>query len=527
MNRFAGTGTLLRFHLRRDRWMLAGWIVANVAVYWSQAVGTKAIYPNQADLDVAAASMESNPAFIALAGPTRALNTLGGQVAWQSAVTGAVLAALMSMFLVTRHTRAEEESGRDELVRSSVVGRDASVLATVLLVGIANAVLAVGIVVSLVGYDLPLAGCIALGASAGMCGLVFGSVALVASQVVTSSRAANGMTGTAIGVAYLLRAIGDVGPGALTWLSPIGWSQSVRAFAGERWWPLVLMGVVAVVLTAVALVLLQRRDFAGGPWPTRPGPARGSLDSEISLVWRLQRTAVISWCVGMLVGGLAYGSVGDGVESLLGDSQTSRDIFLSGGGSNLVDSFYAVAIVMLALIACGFTVSSILRMRGEETSGFAELVLATSVLRRRWAYAHLLIAAAGSAALVLAGGLGLGVGYAIVTGDGGAVLRYVPAAAQQIVSVLLVGAVAWVGYGFRSRFGSLGWVAVAFSFVVLMFAAVLQMPTWLQNISPFHLLPLMPAESFDPAQFALLAAVVVLFFLVGDRLLARRDIANQ
>lgn len=528
MNRFAGAGILLRSYLRRDRWMLLGWIVANIAVYWSQAVGTRSIYPSQADLDRAASSMESNPAFIALAGPTRALDTIGGQVAWQSSATGAVLAALMSMFLVTRHTRAEEESGRDELVRSSVVGRDAAVLATVVLVVIADTVLAAGITVSLVGYDLAWAGCLALGLSAGLCGLVFGAVALVAAQIVTSARTANGIAGTAIGIAYVLRAIGDVGPGALTWLSPIGWSQGVRAFADERWWPLGLLAGCAVLLTVAALELLHRRDFGSGPWPARPGPARGALGSELGLVWRLQRSAVIGWCAGLFAGGLAYGSVGDGVEDLLGDSETSRDIFLAGGGgADLVDSFYGVAVVMLALIACGFTVTSVLRMRGEEVDGHAELLLATAVSRRRWSWAHLAVTVGGSVGGLLLGGLGLGVGYAIVTGDAGSVLRYVPAAAQQVLSVLVVGAVAWCGYGLRSRLGVLGWLAVAFCFVVLMFATVLQMPAWLQDVSPFHLLPLLPAESFDPAAAAGVAVAVVLFAIAGDRLLRRRDLEHQ
>jgi len=526
MNRFTGSGALLRFYLRRDRWMLLGWIAATAAVYWSQAVGSIGLYQTQADLDRAAASMESNPAFIAIAGPTRALDTIGGQVAWQSAVTGAILAALMSMFLVTRHTRAEEESGRDELLRSSVVGRDASVLATGLLVVLADLVLAVAVALSIVGYDLAWAGCLALGAAAGMCGLTFGAVALVAAQVVTSSRAANGIAGTAIGVAYVLRAVGDVGPGALTWLSPIGWSQGVRAFADERWWPLGLLGGASVLLLLFALVLLHRRDFGTGPWPARPGPARGSLGTELALVWRLQRATVVSWCSGLLLFGVAYGSVGDGVGDLIGDSQTSRDIF-AADGADLVDSFYGVAIVMLALIACGFTVTSVLRMRGEEVDSHAELVMATAVPRRRWAMAHLVVTAAGTAAGVVLAGLGLGLGYAIVTGDAGAVVRFLPGALQQVVSVLLIGAIAWCGYALHSRLGVVGWLAVAFCFVVLMFARVLQMPDWLQNLSPFHWLPLVPAEPFEPVPILLLGVAVGGFVALGDVLLRRRDLATS
>jgi len=85
----AGTGRLLRFHLRRDRLMLVWWVLGGAAYYWSQAVSTKGLYATQAAFDRAAANEASNAAFIAMAGPARALNTLGGQVAWQGSAVGA------------------------------------------------------------------------------------------------------------------------------------------------------------------------------------------------------------------------------------------------------------------------------------------------------------------------------------------------------------------------------------------------------------------------------------------------------
>ena len=40
------------------------------------------------------------------------------------------------------------------------------------------------------------------------------------------------------GAAFLLRAVGDLGTSCLGWLSPLGWAQSISAFAGERCWVL-------------------------------------------------------------------------------------------------------------------------------------------------------------------------------------------------------------------------------------------------------------------------------------------------
>ena len=111
--------------------MLAWWSLGGAVLYWSQAISVEGLYRTQAEFDRAAPPMESNAALIAMAGPARALNTVGGQVD----VAGRRPSArswpgLMSMFLVGRHTRAEEESGRDELVRASAVGRRAPLTAT-------------------------------------------------------------------------------------------------------------------------------------------------------------------------------------------------------------------------------------------------------------------------------------------------------------------------------------------------------------------------------------------------------------
>ena len=75
---------LLRHFLRRDRWMLLAWSVGITLLYWSQAVSVKGLYATQAEFDRAAVAMEANTAFVAMTGPARALNTIGGQVTWQA-----------------------------------------------------------------------------------------------------------------------------------------------------------------------------------------------------------------------------------------------------------------------------------------------------------------------------------------------------------------------------------------------------------------------------------------------------------
>ena len=101
----------------------------------------------------------------------------------------------------------------------------------------------------------------------------------MAAQVTTGGRAANGLGFMVIAVAYVARAIGDLaeaGPGWLSWLSPIGWNQQIRAFAGDRWSVLILPLAATALLVPVAFALRRRRDLGSGLLQDRPGPAAGA-----------------------------------------------------------------------------------------------------------------------------------------------------------------------------------------------------------------------------------------------------------
>ena len=155
---------------------------------------------------------------------------------------------------------------------------------------------------------------------------MFAGLAAVAAQVSQTTSAMYGMTGAAIGGAYLLRAAGDVGDGTLSWLSPIGWGQAMRPFAGERWWPLALSLVATAASVAGAVALRARRDEGAGLVAPRPGPASASprLTSPLGLALRLQRGVLLGWSAGLFVSGLSIGLTGRDAESLVGDSDRDR-----------------------------------------------------------------------------------------------------------------------------------------------------------------------------------------------------------
>ena len=330
----ARTRALLRFILRRDRIRLTVWIVAIAGSVVMFAASLPQYYTEASERQARATLME-NPGLRALAGPGYGLSdyTFGAMIAQEFLSWTAIFVALMSFLLVVRHTRAEEETGRAELVRAAIVGRHAHTAAALVVAGGASLVLGVLVAVGLgsLGLDsVGWAGSWLFGAALASIGLVFAATAAVTVQVSEYGRGAAGLAAAAFAVTYLVRGVGDmsqIGGGTLSWLSPIGWTQQTRVYVDNRWWPLLLALGLSVLLVAAAGSLARRRDLAAGLVPPRPGPATADrlLSSPLGLAWRLHRTSLAWWGAGLLLFGLAYGSLAAGAEPVSrGSSSAGR-----------------------------------------------------------------------------------------------------------------------------------------------------------------------------------------------------------
>ena len=522
----AGTVALTRSILRRSRAWILIWVASIATLAFLTAVGVASLFPTQASIDEAAAASQHNAAAIAFNGPAQGLDTLGGEVAFQVGAFGMVVAALMSLATIARLTRGEEEAGRLELVRSLPVGIDAPMVAALVVTIGMNAAVATLVAAGLVAAGLPVTGSLVLGASLGAVGLFFAGVALVAAQVTETTRVVYGSGAALVGLAYVVRAVGDVGDGTLSWLSPIGMAQKARPFADERWWPLLPLLAAAAVLVAVAFRLAGSRDHGSGLVAPRPGPvaAAPSLGRPLGLALRLQRGTLIGWGAAVLVFGIAYGWIAPTIDSFVADNPTMAQLMASAGSGSLTDTYFATSLRVLALIASGFALQSTLRLRGEESSLRAEPVLATPVSRWRWAASHLAVALAGSVALLVVAGLATGVSYAIAGGPWNSVPRLLVAALVYAPAMWLMVGLAVIVFGLAPRWTDAVWAILAGCLVVAMLGGVLRLPDWVPELSPFQHTPAVPAASLEVAPLAALAVLAAVLIVAGLGGLRRRDI---
>ncbi|MFF4907570.1 ABC transporter permease [Streptomyces sp. NPDC001260] len=522
MTSLVGTRILLRFNLRRDRLMIPVWVAVNTLMVLSMPNTLRTLYGTPAERADLIHQVATNASFRALIGPVFD-DSVGALTAWRVGVYAGVLAAITSLLVVVRHTRDEEESGRQELLSSGAVGRRASLTAALLAAAVANAVLALLVVAGLAGQGA--VGALAFGLGLAAVGMVFATAAAIVAQLTESARLARGLTAGVLGTAFVLRAAGDSattdGSSVWTWLSPLGWLENLRAYAGERWWVLVLFAAAIALQAAVAYGLAGRRDIGMSFLPTRPGPSVGRLGTAGALAWRLQRGSVLGWSLAFFVVGVVYGGLTDGVADIVGDNENARRIFeRMGGQSALTNAFLAAMVGMMGLVAALYIVGSVLRLYGEETSGRAEPVLANPVGRLRWATGHLVIAFGGSVLLMLVTGLGFIVGYGKEAGP------ILGACLVQLPAVWVIGGLAVLLYGVLPRAATAAWGVAGAVLLIGWVGPALDAPRAVLDLSPFGHLPKLPGGGMQWGPVLVLLALAVTLVATGLTGLRRRDLTT-
>jgi ABC-2 type transport system permease protein len=528
---FTGTVRLIRFTLRRDRVRLPVWVLAIGLTVLGSVSSFSQTYPTAADRQARAAVLD-NAAAQLFVGPGYGTDhyTFGAMTANEMLPFTAIVVALMSIFLVVRHTRAEEESGRADLVGATVIGRHARTAATLVVVGGANvilfAILAAGLPASLKG--LTTSGSVAFAAALLGVGLVFAGVALLVAQLTVGARSALGLAGMILGATYLVRAVGDMGDSILPWFSPFGWATEIRSYVDERWWPLGLSTVAATALVAAALAINRRRDLGAGIIAERRGAAAASprLGTPFGLALRLQRASLIAWGVPLFLLGMVYGGVAREAGTLYQDIEGLQSYLSRVGAADPVDQFLALSVFISVLISVGFAVQSALRLHTEETSQRAEPVLATRVDRARWVRSHLAIALGGSTAMLLVLGLGFGIGRSVSADDAGELLRLVGASLAYAPALWVFVGLAFALFGIAPRIVGAAWIFLGVIGFIGFIGPLLKLPDWVFDLSPLEHVSRQPVADLSVAPELTLTAIAAALLVIGLIAFRRRDLTS-
>ena len=129
---FSGTLVVLRLILRRDRIVLPLWVLlVSMPLSTVYVPSIAKMYPTQDDRAALFTSVMVNPGQRALYGSLYADN-LGAVGLWRAGIHYFLIAVAVILTMI-RHTRADEETGRTELIVSTPIGRYAGLTAALLM----------------------------------------------------------------------------------------------------------------------------------------------------------------------------------------------------------------------------------------------------------------------------------------------------------------------------------------------------------------------------------------------------------
>jgi ABC-2 type transport system permease protein len=523
-----GTRLLLRTSLKHDGRLMAPWIVIITALSVSSVLVYPWVFPDQADREGLQQAVEANPAIGLIFGPPGDLLTADGFNAWRTLALGGFLAAMSAIFVVTRATRVQEDSGQAELLASGVMGRSTRLLtgvAMALLGALATGIIAGGLTV-LCGGGAEASWLLA--ATWTVTGWMFAGIAAVAAQIAADARTSNSIAIATLGTLFILRgfAYSVEAPAWTIWINPLGWMQETSPSSDNLWWPLALGIGLTLVLLAVAFALEGRRDFGQGLIKPGPGPERGKARSTWGLAWRLSKGSASTWAIAFVLLGFVFGYFATSIVDLIDPSSPMAAALAgdSGSAEALVAAFLVMILSMIGIFAAIPSVQVMLRVRSEEMEDRVEPVMATATARPRYYAANVLLAlalpvlymgVAGTIVATLASSSDLGVGFGEVLAQA---LVIVPATWTIIaVSVFVVGA--------RPHVAVAAWAGVAAAFILTLLGPSFGLPDWALGISPLWHVPDVLRPDPDWTGLMWVSLVTLAFTAIGFAGFRRRDLA--
>lgn len=530
------TGYLTRMYLRHDRFAIIIWllgIVSMVAAGASKIIGLSGNDKQMASLVTAL----DTPSMAALFGPlttVKPITTAAIFAASMMVFTG-LLMAIMNIYFAIRNTRTQEDNGVLEMVRAHSVGRQSPLLATVYELLIINGATGVLSAVTLQAINMDgadLTGDWLFGIGLAVFGFMFGTFTLLLSQLASNSRGATTMSYSLLGLLYLFRAMTDVQNVKYTWWTVFGWVEKIDPYGKNRVVPILdMLGLTAVVLI-VTFVISSERELGAGLLPDRPGSGRASflLAGPVTLVFRLERTSMIVWFVGLAVYGVSMGTLFNTVGDMMTNSPMIAKIMgpaaAASVGRTTTLQFAALMSVVMAIGASVPAIATMLRLNSDERKGWLESIHARSVSRHHLFSAYTLVGTVAGLLALFAGTFGMALGSQGAK-DPFAISRLMRSFWAFSPAVLVVIGIVAVVLGLLPRLQQVAWVIPIYALLSIYLGGLLDFPEWTKKLTPFGWINKVPLKTIQWDQAGWLVLLSAVLILTGDYLYQRRDLIDN
>ncbi|MGA8943067.1 MAG: ABC transporter permease [Thermoactinomyces sp.] len=531
---FKGTGRLAKLIFRQQRFRILVWLTGLVIVTLACASSYPNVYQD-GQSRMAFAMIMDNPVMVAMLGPGYEtedyLASFGALFAHECLLFTAIVAGIMSILQVVNVTRSDEENERIELIRALPVGRLAYLSGGMIVMFTTNVllVLLTGISLALLGIKgIDTEGAFLYGAILGMTGLIFGITTALLAQLAETSRKTAILSFSVLITAYLIRGMEDVTNETLSFFSPLGWATRTQVFVDNNWRPVLLAATLSMIITFITFYLNSVRDMGTGLLPENKGKNQASpiLQTLFGLIFRLQRTGILAWAIGIFALSASFGAVLGDLETYFADIEFMQAFISNETGESITDQLVTLLIAIMSLIALIPSVSAVLKLKGEETRNLTENIYSCAVSRTRMLAGYYMLAAMVSIVMQLLIVLGLWSVGQLVMEDAIAFDQMLISACVYLPAMWAVTGLAGLLVGALPRATGLVWFYVIYCFIVIYLGEVLDFPQWMNNLSVFEHVPEYPLEEVNFAAMAALTFIATVMAVCGIIAYHHRDITG-
>lgn len=535
---YAGTLKLLKLNLWRDYLKISLWLLGLVSLVAGAAMKFNGLYGTKATMASIITTLKT-PAMVALLGPFTANKsyTVATIYASEMMVFMGLFVAMMNIYFAIHLTRADEDNGILELIRSHAIGRSSTLVAAILQLIIINVLMGILEVTGLQISGMQgasLAGNLLFGFGLSAFGLMFGSFSLFFAQIANSARTSTILSYLWLGLLFISRSMTDIQNPTYTWYTIYGWIEKFKVYDENIWTPIILIIAMTILVFVFAIWITKIRDVGAGILPERAGRPQASvfLRDPFSLIVRLEHNSTLIWITGLFILGIIYGSIFGTAGNLLNSNPTMAKL-IGNSATNMANRMVvlnfanklSLIFVILATIP-GLLV--IFRLNTDEKKGYFEQLHARSLSRLNLYLTLVLYGLLTALIIFFSGMLGMTIS-GIISMDGIApsfthLMRGFWGFAPSLVVTFGFAA---MFTGILPRWQNIAWLLPVYGLFSLYIGPLMNLPKWATQLTPFGWINNVPVQDVSWNTTIWMVALGILMIIIGYFAYNHRDLLEN
>lgn len=521
---FKGTGKLLRFYLKRGWVKRIIWLLTPALLAMSAYMSYSNMFTSSQELSGFVDESILNPVVAAIHGFILTKD-IPGIVSWNIKTISLIVAAIINILTMTKMTRGEEESGRTDILYSTVIGRQAQLAAALIICLGLSLIMGLLLTLTMIAFGMDFSGSLGMGLLIAIGSSFFAVLAALTSQLTSSRRAASSIAMALMGGFYVISFFNNLieNINLSSYLTPFRWFFILRPFDSNNYSILFLGIIIVGIILALALKLSSMRDIGEGVIPHRKGKANAPtyLSNVWALSFRMHRGSLLSWTVVLFIFALGIGSV----DILVADMLEGVPVLASW--MNLFgepeEAFLALMVFVMSLFVAAYGILSAQRIRSEESEQRVDILLATKTTRNSLMGSHVIFSIGGTILITIAIGLGIVIGKTMSEGLSGVNWMALSASLYKLPAIWITSGIVVILIGLLPRFSTaISWSIFSLFIGLQLFWEMGILPETAFLLSPFgHVFPTRPQEIMT---FIILTSIAVVLYTIGFMGFQKRDI---